>query len=759
MRKFLIILLALLLSQACYAVVVDGFCYLEGQSDHSATKVKFIKVSPSAVTDSTYTEASGYFTKSLVPGIYHVEYTHTDFFTVTLQNQVFTSNTTLPTQYLELSIGLSGAFSGVLGPGYYRVAGDIWVDAANTLIIMPGTTLRYDGQYSFTIYGTLLAEGTAQDSIFFTTNTMYGPEWRGRLYFSGAPSSGSRLAYCLIRKGNVGDGGGVYCNQTSPTFANCTISSNLASNGGGLYCSQSSPSFTNCTISSNSASCGGGGYCWSSSPTFLNCTISGNSGYQGGGMHFREYSSPSFTYCTFTGNTADRGGGLYCNAFSSPTLSNCAISGNGASSEGGGVFCYYCSPTFSNCTISGNSANNGGGFYCHENSSATLTNCTVIGNSANYQGGGVYGRYSWPIFTNCNFIGNSANGTGGGMYCYGSSPIFNSTVIAFSIGSGIYFDGSPGSQILYCDIFGSSGGNIAFYNNDPSQGPPAIGWLLVTNANGDSADIYMNIFLDPLFADTSAGDYHLTVNSPCIDAGDPSLPLDPDETVADIGRFFFEQDLTLAPKSLQFGDVAVGGSSMLTTRLRNESSDPITIYSVTSSHPAFTHDFDPADSVLLPGDSLEIHVSFAPDSVGTFTGELMIVSNAPVNDTLSVALSGVGGLVPAPVTNLTITTEGANAMICWSPVDTTIYGNPVEVDAYLVYFAEACNGPFWFHGYTSDTCYTHSGAVQFADAMFYQVTAYVGSIGLLQKALAELGQHPKREDLDLRLQKPFAAKR
>jgi hypothetical protein len=41
--------------------------------------------------------------------------------------------------------------------------------------------------------------------------------------------------------------------------------------------------------------------------------------------------------------------------------------------------------------------------------------------------------------------------------------------------------------------------------------------------------------------DTAAGDYHLLASSPCIDAGDPNLPLDPDNTIADIGAFYFHQ--------------------------------------------------------------------------------------------------------------------------------------------------------------------------------------------------------------------------
>jgi hypothetical protein len=46
-----------------------------------------------------------------------------------------------------------------------------------------------------------------------------------------------------------------------------------------------------------------------------------------------------------------------------------------------------------------------------------------------------------------------------------------------------------------------------------------------------------------MFADTVSNDYHLTEDSPCIDAGDPSSPLDPDGTIADMGAFYYDQSI------------------------------------------------------------------------------------------------------------------------------------------------------------------------------------------------------------------------
>ena len=50
-----------------------------------------------------------------------------------------------------------------------------------------------------------------------------------------------------------------------------------------------------------------------------------------------------------------------------------------------------------------------------------------------------------------------------------------------------------------------------------------------------------NIDADPQFTDPENGDFTLQFTSPCIDAGDPNSPLDPDGTRADIGAYPFFQ--------------------------------------------------------------------------------------------------------------------------------------------------------------------------------------------------------------------------
>jgi len=226
--------------------------------------------------------------------------------------------------------------------------------------------------------------------------------------------------------------------------------------------------------------CGGGIQCIDAEPTITNCIIYGNTAHVGGGMYC-ESASPKVVSCTFSSNSAYSGGGMFVHASRYPTVLNSTFSGNSADTDGGGINVFYGYPiVLANCTFSNNTAKrgNGGGIYIVNSSSF----------SKSYPG--------CSIITNCTFSGNTANsGVGGGIYCSREGSLSNC----------ILWGNSP--QQMYVDVTGFLS---AVYSN--IQG----GWA------GEG-----NIKEDPLFVDAANGDYHLQVDSPCINAGDPDFVAEP----------------------------------------------------------------------------------------------------------------------------------------------------------------------------------------------------------------------------------------
>lgn len=81
-----------------------------------------------------------------------------------------------------------------------------------------------------------------------------------------------------------------------------------------------------------------------------------------------------------------------------------------------------------------------------------------------------------------------------------------------------------------------------FINIEHCSGPIGTGITNMVNANGDSCDIFYNLFnYDPLFVNPENGDFNLLPESPAIDAGNPYHTYDPDSTLADIGAFYYDQ--------------------------------------------------------------------------------------------------------------------------------------------------------------------------------------------------------------------------
>jgi hypothetical protein len=148
--------------------------------------------------------------------------------------------------------------------------------------------------------------------------------------------------------------------------------------------------------------------------------------------------------------------------------------------------------------------------------------------------------------------------------------------------------------------------------------------------------------MNPQFVDTANGDLHLLAGSPCIDAGDPASPPDPDSSIADQGCYFFDRrmpNIALSTTTLDFGSVIVGLCAGLPLVIYNIGNANLLISDLLNGLAVFTHNWDPLDSLIPPGDSLGITITFTPDDTLTFTDTLWIANN----DTLCyVTLAGQG---------------------------------------------------------------------------------------------------------------------
>ncbi|MFH1146669.1 MAG: Calx-beta domain-containing protein [Pseudomonadota bacterium] len=111
------------------------------------------------------------------------------------------------------------------------------------------------------------------------------------------------------------------------------------------------------TIENGNDGCGGGISCQQSSPSIMNCRIRQNRGQHGGGIGCLSGAAPVIVNCLIYSNEADlTGGGIYADADSCPVITNCVIADNDTSLfGGGGLYCVEAIVT--NCIVWGNYPN------------------------------------------------------------------------------------------------------------------------------------------------------------------------------------------------------------------------------------------------------------------------------------------------------------------------------------------------------------------------------------------------------------------
>lgn len=234
------------------------------------------------------------------------------------------------------------------------------------------------------------------------------------------------------------------------------------------------------------------------------------------------------------------GGGIFC-VNSSPTIKHNIITDNvgpiqivGDNPEqwrlsyGSGIGCFMSAAIISNNIVKNNSGYAGAIFAAGDDK---ICNNLIYDNSA-VVGGGVI-LFGGQLINN-TIVGNDTNasaqagsGPGGNLYIV-SDPSFpqyqilNNIICNAPSGGGISGEGGINESVIsFNNVWGNSPANYMELSD-------------LTGTNG-------NISEDPLFVDARAKDYHLLLDSPCIDAGDPDYvpfpwQLDIDGDIAVMGE-------------------------------------------------------------------------------------------------------------------------------------------------------------------------------------------------------------------------------
>ena len=528
------------------------------------------------------------------------------------------------------------------GGGYGQVAA---IPVFNECVFTGNTAEGRGGAY----YG--LAAGAIMNNCILRRNS--SEEYGGGLAFErGEPE----ITDCIINVNESLFGGGVFLQTSDAVLTRCTIDSNHAVDAAGgifLYSAENAQ-IINCMVNLNTAGERGGGILGQDTESIITgCTVIGNRSADGAGVYLQTGSTANFTSCRIEENVAeDATAGVYVWG-SDATFSECTIVDNEAGRVIGGILISECAVVFRECEISGNVSRSAGGVFIQSEATPTIEHCYIRENIADYGGGFYITLDSEPVIDYCLIVDNAARMTGGAVYHRLSSPQFINCTIASNDAAavgGIFGMENSNPTLLNTIVWGNDDDEIHFYREEEENS------LLVefSDIQGGEDDIddndnceitwgEGNIDEDPEFVDFRDGDYHLQEDSPCIDAGDPDSPEDPDGTDADMGSLYYHQGPGLAyePERFDFGTLEIGEEAEQFLILRSVGDERLTIFEITIDSEHFEVDFED-EFDIVPGREEEISIVFAPQARGEFLEELIILSDDPFNEEVIIDLLGVG---------------------------------------------------------------------------------------------------------------------
>ena len=380
------------------------------------------------------------------------------------------------------TIEVSGTQSGVWDADTVLVTGNIKVQ--DSLCILAGTTVLFDGFYSIRVENgaSLTALGTENDSILFTiadtTNFHVFNSGRGgwngiRLNKAGA----CQFDYCRFQYGKAAldddqDGGALRIFSCDDVKINhSTLFCNFSrEHGGALNAENSKVLIHNCKVDNNLT------YSKIDTIYFM----------YGGGLRFLK-CEVDITQTDFRYNY-------------------------GESAIGGALSLDSCSVHIDRCRFEHNYGINGGGLYLIRSNDypCSITNSLFANNISGHFGGGLAISDSSPLVSNLTVVNNHSIGVNcGGIFFYQhSSPVLWNCIVYGNTNEVPLEEPVQMWSWTYDDYAPD------FHNCLVQYGFENI-------SNHEVITIYETCLdEDPLFVDSEHENFHLSVNSPCIDAGD-----------------------------------------------------------------------------------------------------------------------------------------------------------------------------------------------------------------------------------------------
>ncbi len=276
-----------------------------------------------------------------------------------------------------------------------------------------------------------------------------------------------------------------------------------------------------------------------------NATGCGGNGYNGGAIHAFQTDislSNSIIYNSFTGYPPEwniiNGAAIYALECPHVSVDNTLMNFCFVDEKGGGIYAENCPDiSINNSTFYHLDAGHyGGGIYL-KNSIVEIDSCWFEYMRLDFSGITgitIYMENTIADITRCILVrnDNDAQSTSAVVTMTDSCQVtFDHSDICYNIGwSGHAFHLIDDNSTLNIS-------NSIFYDIDSFVLQPISGTLNMSYSIAPTIWPGVgNLFGDPLITNACL----LTSSSPCIDAGDPNYPLDPDSTRSDMGAFYYE---------------------------------------------------------------------------------------------------------------------------------------------------------------------------------------------------------------------------